>query len=53
MHDAHNKEDNMKTYNIGIDLTYGTHLEIEAKNVEEATKIAKQMILFGASAADL
>ena len=45
MHDAHNNEDNiMKTYNIGIDLTYGTHLEIKAKSVQEATKIAKQMI---------
>ncbi len=34
----------MKKYNIGIDLTYGTHLEVEAKSVEEATEIAKQMI---------
>ena len=34
----------MKKYNIGIDLTYGTHLEIDAKSVEEATEIAKQMI---------
>ena len=37
----------MKKYNIGIDLTYGIHLDIEAKTVEEASKIAKEMIQAG------
>jgi len=32
----------MKTYNIGIDLTYGTSLDVEANSIEEAIEIAKK-----------
>tara|TARA_R110002167_G_scaffold132126_2_gene316220 strand:+ start:599 stop:769 length:171 start_codon:yes stop_codon:yes gene_type:complete len=32
----------MKTYNIGIDLTYGTYLEVHAHSEEEAIEIAKK-----------
>ena len=32
----------MKTYNIGIDLTYGTSLDVEANSIEEAIEVAKK-----------
>ena len=32
----------MKTYNIGIDLTFGTYLDVEANSIEEAIEVAKK-----------
>ena len=32
----------MKTYNIGIDLTFGTSLDVEANSIEEAIEMAKK-----------